>query len=63
MIEIKCTKAQYDRLIECAKSYYNNDSGKCFLGKKIWLSCQTHTKGIDISCEECLREHIKRIPR
>lgn len=63
MIEIKCTQAQYNRLIECAKSYYDNESGKCFLGKTIWFSCPTHTKGIEISCEECLKQHIKRISR
>lgn len=63
MIEIKCTQAQYNRLIECAKSYYDNESGKCFLGKTSWFSCPTHTKGIEFSCEECLKQHIKRISR
>lgn len=62
MIEIKCTKAQYERLIECAKSYYEN--GKCFLGKTIIYTCPCNNKpSIIQSCDDCLRNHIKRIPR
>lgn len=59
MIEIKCTQAQYDRLIDCAQAYFKN--GKCFLGKG-FISCPAIKKPEQkIECEECLRKHIKRI--
>lgn len=58
MIEIKCTKAQYERLIECTKSYY--EDGKCFLGKTIRFTCPNFNKP-NIDCGKCLREHIKRV--
>lgn len=62
MIEIKCTQAQYNRLIECAQSYYEN--GKCFLGKTIRFSCPYFNKSsVNRACDDCLRKHIKRISR
>lgn len=62
MIEIKCTKAQYDRLIECVQSYY--EDGKCFLGKSIRFTCPNYKdKNTAISCEECLKKHIKRVDK
>lgn len=57
MIEIKCSKAQYERLMDAARSYYEND--KCFLGKT-FRSCP-YIDSKEKSCPECLREHIKRI--
>lgn len=60
MIEIKCTKAQYNRLISCAKSYYEN--GKCFLGKSVYYNCFYYNKSSVVNaCEECLKTHIKRV--
>lgn len=60
MIEIKCTQAQYDRLIDCAKSYFEND--RCFLGKS-YFTCPSINNPEITECDECLRKHIKRIQR
>lgn len=58
MIEIKCSQAQYDRLIDCAKSYFENYV--CFLGKH-YYSCPSINNLECIECDECLKKHIKRI--
>ena len=60
MIEIKCSKAQYERFIDCVSGSYITADNKCILGKS-WASCPaTNGKNPDLRCEECLRKHIKR---
>ena len=59
-MEVKCTKAQYERLIECAKFYY--EDGKCFLGKSIYFTCPAY-RNSDIDCEACLRKHITKVDK
>lgn len=58
MIQIQCTKAQYDRLIDAASTYFENN--KCFLGKT-FLSCPYIDTINKITCEDCLRMRIKRV--
>lgn len=58
MIVIKCSKAQYERIIDAGKSYFENN--KCFIGKTFY-SCPTIQKNSNIKCDECLRKNIKRI--
>ncbi len=60
MIEIKCTKAQYERLICAAKTYYEKDV--CFLGKTFY-SCPSINQQSVTDCDECLRKHIKRVDK
>ena len=57
-MEVKCTKAQYERLIECVKSYY--EDGKCFLGKSIFFTCPAYRTSTNIDCEACLRKKLKK---
>ena len=59
MIEIKCTKICYERLIEMAATYFDTESKKCFLGKT-FFTCPAYTDR-SIECKTCLRRHIKRI--
>ena len=60
MIEIKCTKVQYERLIHAAQSYY--EKNVCFLGKTFY-SCPIINRQRFTDCAECLRKHIKRVQR
>ena len=60
MIEIKCKKTQYDRLIKSIVTSTLDDKGRCFLGKT-YLTCPAVTKEFDLSCEVCLRRNIKRV--
>lgn len=59
MIEIKCTKAVYERLIEMAESYFDTSTRRCFIGKT-YHTCPAE-RNRELSCEECLRKHIKRV--
>lgn len=57
MFEVKCSKAQYERIIEAGRCFYEN--GKCFLGKTV-RSCPNIDITSITSCSECLRKHIKK---
>lgn len=59
MIEIKCTKAVYERLIEATYTYFDTSTQRCFLGKT-YLSCPAE-RHKELTCKECLRKHIKRV--
>lgn len=59
MIEIKCTKAVYERLIEVATTYYDTKANCCFLGKKLYTCPAERNK--ELTCNECLRKNIKRV--
>lgn len=57
MIEIKCSKAAYERIIEaCAYA------DKCVLGKSAFTcyGLKLDKRSLNYNCKECLREHIKR---
>lgn len=58
MFEIKCSKAQYERIIKAGCTFFEN--GKCFLGKTFRF-CPNLDDPTITSCSECLRENIKRI--
>lgn len=58
MVEVKCTKMQYKMMIDALASS-GLYKGKCFL-RKDEFSCPS-INGKNISCEECLEKHIKRI--
>lgn len=60
MIEIKCSKAQFERFMDCFNVSYLTADNKCILGKS-WTSCPaTNGKNPDLRCAECLRKNIKR---
>ncbi len=60
MIEIKCSKAQFKRFMDCINASGLTSDEKCVLGKS-WKSCPaTNGKNHDLTCTECLRKHIKR---
>lgn len=58
MIEIKCSKAQFNRIIHRLMIGCLIDD-KCVLGKNEF-TCH-FIKGKTPSCTECLKQHIKRI--
>lgn len=58
MFEVKCSKAQYERIIEAGLSFFKND--KCFLGKT-FRSCPNIDNIKITSCSECLRKNIIKI--
>ncbi len=53
MIEIKCSKAQFNRIIDALMRGGLNADGKCVLGKDEY-SCHYST------CTECFRKNIVR---
>lgn len=60
MIEIKCSKAQFERFMDCISVSHLTADNKCVLGKS-WNSCPSvNGKNPDLTCTECLRKHIKR---
>lgn len=59
MIEIKCTQAVYERLIDAAQTYFDTNTNKCFLGKTLGSCPMVQRK--EPNCESCLRNRIKRI--
>lgn len=60
MIEIKCTKKQYNKLIDALCISDLDSEGKCFLGK--WaMTCPALNTEPELSCRGCLKRHIKRL--
>lgn len=57
MIEIKCSKAQFERIMKNLTEAGCLVDGKCVLGKGLY-TCYS-TLGKVTSCTECLRKHIK----
>lgn len=59
MIEVKCSKAQYNRIIK-ALMQSGLVNGKCVLGKDGY-SCPICTGASnELDCKKCLEKHIKR---
>ena len=56
-IKVSCSKAAYERLLEAAKSYY--EDGVCVLGKN-YHTCPAMTNR-ELTCEVCLRKNIVRV--
>jgi hypothetical protein len=56
-IKVSCSKAAYERILECAEGYY--ERGICILGKN-YFTCPAMKKK-DYTCAECLRKNIVRV--
>ena len=65
MIEIKCSKAQFNRIITnlAASGYSLNSSGNavCILGKSYHNCPAINGKSPELTCTQCLNKNIKRI--
>lgn len=59
MIEIKCTKAQYKRLIKALNQCGLVD-GKCVLGKDGYSCPICVGASNELDCRKCLESHIVR---
>ena len=55
MIEIKCSKLQFNRILEAMQDYYDTD--KCILGKTCKSCPACNDK--DNDCKICLSKHVK----
>ncbi len=64
MIEIKCSKAQFNRIMEnlstCGCLSKRNGLAVCVLGKSIYSCPAIIGKNTNLTCTECLQKHIKR---
>ena len=61
MIEIKCSKAQFKRIIDCLMQSGLNADRRCVLDKNE-LSCHfTNGKNRNLTCTECMKKNIKWI--
>lgn len=58
MIQIKCTKTQFQRIIK-ALSVNPLENNRCVLGKTE-KTCPSLNNKVE-SCQECLRQHIEHI--
>lgn len=59
MVEIKCTKAQYKRLIKALNQCGLVD-GKCVLGKDGYSCPICVGTSNELDCRKCLERHIVR---
>lgn len=57
MIEIKCSKRQYERIVDALRTYH--EDGACGLGKT-YVSCPAVLGRSDLKCDQCVRKHMKR---
>lgn len=64
MIEIKCSKAQFDRIMTnlstCGRLSKRNGLAVCVLGKSQYSCPAINGKNPQLSCIECLRKNIVR---
>ena len=64
MIEIKCSKAQFDRIMTnlstCGCLSKSNGLSVCVLGKSQYTCPAINGKNPQLSCTECLRKNIVR---
>ncbi len=67
MIEIKCSKAQFDRIMTnlstCGSLSKSNGLSVCILGKSQYTCPAINGKNPNLSCTDCLRKNIKHIPQ
>ena len=59
MIEIKCSKTQYDRIIK-ALVRHGQLYGKCVFGKDGYTCPSLNGRGEKTTCAECLHKNIVR---
>ena len=60
MIEIKCSKAQFNRIIDALMRSGINADGKCVLGKNEGTCHYANGKNKNLTCTECFRKNIVR---
>ncbi len=64
MIEIKCSKAQFNRIMTnlstCGCLFKQNGLSVCVLGKSQYSCPELNGKNPQLKCTECLQKHIKR---
>lgn len=63
MIEIKCSKAQFDRILTSLTDCGMLFSGCCVLGKSYATCPATNGSQPDLRCKECLKKNVKRIDK
>ncbi len=59
-VEIKCSKAQFNRIIDALMRSGINSDGKCVLGKNEFTCHYTNGKNPQLTCTECFRKNIVR---
>ncbi len=60
MIEIKCSKAQYNRIIE-KLMFGGTVNGKCVLGKNEFTCPAVNGLKPELTCTECFKKKFKRV--
>ena len=60
MIEIKCSKAQFERILTNLTDCGMLINERCVLGKSYTTCPALNGKNPDLRCAECLRKNIKR---
>lgn len=60
VIEIKCSKAQFNRIIDALMCSGINADGKCVLGKNEHTCHYSNGKNRNLTCTECFRKNIVR---
>lgn len=62
MIEVKCTKAEYRRILDALSESGLLLNERCVLGKDEFTCPAANGKEPCLDCSECLRRNIKHIP-
>ena len=60
MIEIKCGRNQFNRIINAMVYSALSESGKCIMGKNEW-SCPYLRKGDVADCPKCIKQNVRRV--
>lgn len=65
MVEIKCSKAQFDRIMTnlstCGCLCKSNGLSVCVLGKSQYTCPAINGKSPELTCKQCLEKNIKRV--
>ena len=63
MIEIKCSKAQYNRILTNLTDCGMLINGRCVLGKSYTTCPGTNGSQPALNCRECLKKNIKHVDK
>ena len=58
MFEIKCSKAQFKRIIDCLMRSGLDADGRCILGKSEF-SCPVTNGNPNLTCSECIKKNVR----
>lgn len=61
MIEIKCSKTQFDRIMKNLTEGGIIVKNKCVLGKSVYTCPSINGREPKLTCKDCLKRNIKRI--